>query len=117
MRRRSALGVQTPEEEAQTELGIRRQDIMIVFVVVAFGLALGSLGYYYTTQLGLLDSFYNASLILSGMGPANPITTVGGRYFASFFAVFSGFVFTIVITIFIQRIILAEVTMRPSNSN
>lgn len=86
-----------------TTFGINAEDLLFIIILVAFALAVGSLGYYYTTQLTLLDSFYNSSLILSGMGPANTITTVGGKYFASFFALFSGFVFIIVITIFIQR--------------
>jgi len=86
-----------------TTFGINAEDLLFIIILVAFALAVGSLGYYYTTQLTLLDSFYNSSLILSGMGPANTITTVGGKYFASFFSLFSGFVFIIVITIFIQR--------------
>lgn len=84
-------------------LGIRAEDLVFIAILVGFALSIGSLGYYYTTQLTLLDSFYNASLILSGMGPANTITTVGGKFFASFFALFSGFVFIVVVTIFIQR--------------
>lgn len=103
--KRGALG-RTEEEEA--EAGIRVDDIIFIVVIVAFALSVGSIGYYYTTNLSLLNSFYNASLILSGMGPANTITTVSGRYFASFYALFSGFVFIVVITIFLQRIIIAE---------
>lgn len=98
------------EEEPEVDQGIRRDDVITIVAIVAFGLAIGSLGYYYTTQLSLLDSFYNASLILSGMGPANEITTSGGKYFASFYAIFSGFIFIVVITIFLQRIISAELS-------
>jgi len=102
--RKGALG----KSKEETEVGIRVDDIIIIIVIVAFALSIGSVGYYYTTNLSLLNSFYNASLILSGMGPANTITTVPGRYFASFYALFSGFIFIVVISIFLQRILVAE---------
>jgi len=102
--RKGALG----KSKEETAVGIRVDDIIIIIVIVAFALSIGSVGYYYTTNLSLLNSFYNASLILSGMGPANTITTVPGRYFASFYALFSGFIFIVVISIFLQRILVAE---------
>ena len=105
MVRRTAIGSKKEEEKKS---GLRRDDVIMIFIIVAFALAIGALGYYYTTQLDLLDSFYNASLILSGMGPANSIETVGGKYFAAFYAIFSGFVFIVVITVFISRIIGPE---------
>ena len=104
MPRKTAIGIKEEEKEA----GLRRQDIIVIVVIVAFALAIGALGYYYTTRFGLLDSFYNASLIRSGMGPAKSINTTGGKYFASFYAIFSGFVFIVIITIFIQRLIIEE---------
>lgn len=102
--RKGALG----KSKEETAVGIRVDDIIIIIVIVAFALSIGSVGYYYTTNLSLLNSFYNSSLILSGMGPANTITTVPGRYFASFYALFSGFIFIVVISIFLQRILVAE---------
>lgn len=104
----SDVGRRDPIDSGSGALGIRAEDLIFILVLVGFALALGSLGYYYSTQLTLLDSFYNASLILSGMGPANTITTVGGKFFASFFSLFSGFIFIIVVTIFIQRSIENE---------
>jgi hypothetical protein len=35
----------------------------------------------------------NAAMILTGMGPVNPVQTVAGKLFASFYALFSGVVF------------------------
>jgi hypothetical protein len=32
----------------------------------------------------------NASMILGGMGPVDPITSTAGKLFASFYALFSG---------------------------
>jgi len=109
MARKSAIGTKKDDlQEKEKRIGLRRKDIVFIIGIVAFALAIGSIGYYYTTQFDLLDSFYNASLILSGMGPAKTVETVGGKYFASFYAIFSGFVIIIIITIFIQRLIIDE---------
>jgi hypothetical protein len=54
---------------------------------------LGILGYHFFVQLSWLDATLNAAMILTGMGPVNPIETVPGKLFASFYALFSGVVF------------------------
>jgi hypothetical protein len=56
-------------------------------------LMLGVFGYHYTAGVGWLDSLHNASMILSGMGPVVEITTVSGKLFSSFYALFSGVIF------------------------
>ena len=61
--------------------------------VIAFCLGLGVLGYHAFGALGWLDSLLNASMILTGMGPVDPMTTTGGKLFASFYALFSGVAF------------------------
>jgi hypothetical protein len=43
--------------------------------------------------MGLVDSFLNASMILSGMGPVATLQTVGGKIFAGCYALFSGALF------------------------
>jgi hypothetical protein len=55
--------------------------------------ALGILGYHFFESLSWLDATLNAAMILTGMGPVNPIQTVAGKLFASFYALFSGVVF------------------------
>ena len=37
-----------------------------------------------------LDAFYNASMILSGMGPVEELHTVNGKIFAGIYAIHSG---------------------------
>ncbi len=61
--------------------------------IVFVSLLIGVLGYHFTESLGWLDSFLNASMILTGMGPVNVMTTTAGKLFASFYALFSGVVF------------------------
>jgi hypothetical protein len=66
------------------------------------GLALGMLmvalfigigGYHWLAGLGWIDSLLEASMILGGMGPINPLTTTNAKLFASVYALFSGVVF------------------------
>jgi hypothetical protein len=61
--------------------------------IVAPALGLGIAGYHGFEGLSLIDSLLNASMILSGMGPVTNPMTVGGKLFASFYALFSGIVF------------------------
>jgi hypothetical protein len=63
--------------------------IFILFICLMIGVA----GYHYTANIEWLDSLHNASMILSGMGPVVDIKTVGGKWFSSFYALFSGVVF------------------------
>jgi hypothetical protein len=63
--------------------------ILVIFIC----LMIGVVGYHYTAGIGWLDSLHNASMILSGMGPVVDIKTVIGKWFSSFYALFSGVVF------------------------
>ena len=61
--------------------------------LVAGSLAVGTLGYHGFAGLAWTDSFLNASMILTGEGPVDPMRSTGGKVFASAFALFSGVVF------------------------
>lgn len=73
--------------------------IMLVF------LALGTVGYHYFVSLPWLDAVLNASMILSGMGPVDTITTPGGKEFATVYALVSGLVFALSTGIIISPIV------------
>ena len=62
-------------------------------VFVTFSLALGTLGYHWTEGLGWLDSLYNSSMILTGMGPVNVLKHDSSKWFASLYALYSGVAF------------------------
>lgn len=64
---------------------------MIFFLSICLGI--GILGYHYTADISWLDSLHNASMILSGMGPVVEIRTTSGKWFSSFYALFSGVAF------------------------
>jgi hypothetical protein len=63
---------------------------MIGLLLLACSLGLGVLGYHFLEGLSWIDSLLNASMILGGMGPVNPIKTDAGKVFASFYAIYSG---------------------------
>lgn len=59
-------------------------------VLIAVSLAIGMLGYHFLEGLSALDSFENAAMILSGMGPLwQPVTPLG-KLFAGTYALYSG---------------------------
>lgn len=69
------------------------RNALVVCGFLALSLAIGTAGYHYFGEIGWLDAFLNASMILTGMGPVNPMTTAGGKLFASFYALYSGVTF------------------------
>jgi hypothetical protein len=60
--------------------------------IILFSLVIGILGYHYLESLSWLDALLNASMILGGMGPVNPLQTDAGKIFASFYALYSGII-------------------------
>ncbi len=48
------------------------------------------LGYHYFEAMDWIDAFANAAMILSGMGPLEPLKTAGGKLFAGCYALYSG---------------------------
>jgi hypothetical protein len=61
--------------------------------VIVGSLTVGILGYHFLGELGWLDALVNAAMILGGMGPVDAIVTSGGKFFESFYALFSGIIF------------------------
>jgi hypothetical protein len=62
-------------------------------ILIGGSLGIGVLGYHLFAGLGWLDSLLNASMILTGMGPVDRISTPAGKLFASAYALFSGVAF------------------------
>ena len=60
--------------------------------LVAFSLFVGMAGYHFFVDLPWIDSFLNASMILSGMGPVATPQTPAGKLFAGVYALYSGLV-------------------------
>jgi len=67
--------------------------LLIGLAIFSVAVGVGTLGYHTAGHLPWLDSFLNASMILSGMGPVDKMEYPGGKLFAAFYALFSGIVF------------------------
>ena len=70
-------------------------------------LLIGMLGYRLLEGLSWLDAFVNASMLLGGMGPVDPLHTTGGKLFAGLYALYCGFM-----VIAIAGIIFAPIVHR-----
>jgi hypothetical protein len=72
--------------------------------IILVSLGIGIVGYHYLEGQSWIDSLLNASMILGGMGPVNPLQTNAGKLFASFYALFSGMVFLVAVGVLIAPI-------------
>ena len=70
---------------------VRYAGFSLVILVVSIGL--GATGYHVFGGLVWIDSFLNASMILTDMGPVDRLETTAGKLFASLCALFSGISF------------------------
>jgi hypothetical protein len=73
--------------------------------ILALCLGVGMAGYHFLENLGWVDSFVNASMILSGMGPLDPIKTTAGKLFAGAYSLFSGVVFLTTVGFFLLPVL------------
>ncbi len=80
---------------------------------IFLGLIVGILGYHWTAHLSWLDSLVEASMILSGMGPVNPLSTASAKVFASLYALFSGLIFVIGMGIVLSPLIYSLLGQFP----
>jgi hypothetical protein len=67
--------------------------------VLVFGLGIGVLGYHWVAHLNWIDSLLNASMILGGMGPVDPLPNNAAKIFASCYALFSGLAFIGIVSV------------------
>ena len=78
---------------------------MISVLVLSVSMLIGMLGYHFIEDLDWIDSYANAAMILSGMGPLNPIKTEAGKIFAGTYSLFSGVVFLTTVGFFLMPMI------------
>jgi hypothetical protein len=74
---------------------IRRvgRHLVVALLFIAVALGIGVVGYRYLGHLSWIDSLLNASMILGGMGPVDPLQSTAAKIFASCYALFSGLAF------------------------
>lgn len=73
------------------------RNIIFGWIVILLALYIGMLGYHFFEKMSWTDSFVNAAMILSGMGPMGNLTTSAGKIFAGCYALFSGLAFIAII--------------------
>lgn len=84
---RHTPGLASPRAFRRRLIGTGSLGLGLIVVSLAIGIA----GYAITENLGFVDAFLNASMILSGMGPVHNPATTAGKLFAGFYALYSGF--------------------------
>lgn len=77
---------------------------LVSLLLIVISLAIGVLGYHYLNDLGWLDSLVNASMILTGMGPVDPLKNDAAKWFASGYAIFSGVAFLSIIAVLLAPV-------------
>lgn len=87
------------EKGSVRKLILRNAFIMLVLLSVS--LLIGTVGYRLTGGFSWMDSFLNAAMILTGMGPVHDPVGNGGKFFSAMFALYSGIIFLSSVAIFI----------------
>jgi hypothetical protein len=74
---------------------LRRQvkSVLAGCFALLISLGIGVTGYHWIAGLKWIDALLNASMILGGMGPVDPLASDAAKIFASFYALFSGVIF------------------------
>src|SRR5256885_14795361 len=94
-------GITSLERRRQPLLSRRRladrmlKAIGLWCILAVVGLAIGMAGYASLEGMSLADSYVNAAMILSGMGPMGELKTTAGKIFAGSYAIFSGLLLVI----------------------
>jgi hypothetical protein len=73
--------------------------------LIAACLALGVAGYHYIAHLRWIDALLNASMILSAMGPVDPLCTTAAKLFAAAYALFSGVAFITIVGVLFAPVV------------
>jgi len=78
---------------------------VIATALLSISLGIGVIGYRAIADLGWVDSLLNASMILTGMGPVDPMRGDAAKLFASAYAVFSGVAFLSTVGVLLSPVV------------
>jgi hypothetical protein len=107
---RHVFNYESRSEPLLSRTGFARRlgiNLLTAFLLIAISLLAGMAGYRHFESMAWIDAFANASMILSGMGPLQPMETWGGKSFAGWYALYSGLAL-----ILISGLILAPILHR-----
>ena len=74
-------------------------------LLIGLSLGIGMIGYHFFSDLPWLDSLLNAAMILTGMGPVDPMLSNEAKWFASIYAIYSGVAFLSIVAVFLAPIV------------
>ena len=77
----------------------------VAAAIILFSLGIGILGYRILGGLSWVDSLLNASMILGGMGPVNPLSGNGAKIFASVYALYSGMILLVTVGVLLAPVV------------
>lgn len=90
----------------RTEFLIRMaRHFAVTLLIVLFSMVLGGWGYHRFGALPWVDAVLNAAMILTGMGPVDPMRSTPGKLFATFYALYSGIAFLTMIAVLLAPIV------------
>lgn len=81
------------------------RSVIATMAVVTFSLGLGAVGYHFLGDLPWIDALLNASMILTGMGPVDPMKTSLAKLFATFYSLYSGVAFLTMIAVLVAPLL------------
>jgi len=86
---------------------IKRMALFFVIAgsLVATALLIGVAGYHWIAGYTYMDAFFNASMILTTMGPVGEVKTDAAKVFVAFYALFSGLVFLTVMSVVLAPVV------------
>lgn len=70
-----------------------RANVILAAALLGVSLAIGMFGYHWLAPMGWVDAFMNASMLLGGMGPVDPLGNDAAKLFAGAYALYCGVVF------------------------
>ncbi len=65
-------------------------NLTVAFVLLGVSLTAGTVGYHHYARMEWIDAFANAAMMVTSMGPLDPLTDDGARMFGAIFALYSG---------------------------
>lgn len=75
------------------------------FAMIAVSLGIGMLGYRFIASQTWPDSFLNAAMILSGMGPVGELRSTAAKIFAGLYALYSGLTLISIVGVVLSPVI------------
>jgi len=73
-------------------------------LILGFSLGIGMIGYHSLAGLSWIDSFYNACMILTGMGPTSTMPSDLAKVFSGCYALFSGVLFLTTVAVMLAPV-------------